>query len=135
MHFLLTLLEMAGKFFYMDLWPIGPRWLFITDPELASHYVTTGTSLPKSKLVVAFLSKLLGDNNMVSVDGPQWKKLRTMFNPGFSSVHLMTLVPYMVDASVTFCEVLREKAKTEEVFEMEEYATRLTIDIIGKVVL
>ena len=58
-----------------------------------------------------------------------------MFNPGFASGHLMTLLPYMVDMSVTFCEKLREKAKTGEIVEMEELATRLTIDIMGKIVL
>ena len=47
----------------------------------------------------------------------------------------MTLLPYMVDMSVIFCEKLREKAKTGEIVEMEELAARLTIDIMGKIVL
>lgn len=124
-----------GKFFYVDLWPFGPRWLFITDAEIVSQYVTSGQSLLKSPLFTHYLNKLLGDDNMVSLDGPQWKKVRAMFNPGFASGHLMTLLPYIVDASVVFREIMREKAKTGELFEMEEYATRLTIDIMGKVVL
>ena len=47
----------------------------------------------------------------------------------------MTLLPYMVDMSVIFREKLREKAKTGELIEMEELAARLTIDIMGKIVL
>ena len=47
----------------------------------------------------------------------------------------MTLVPYIVDASMVFYEVLCGKAETGELFQLEEYATRLTIDIIGKIVL
>jgi cytochrome P450 len=58
-----------------------------------------------------------------------------MFNPGFANGHLMTLLPYMVDMTVIFCEKLREAAKSGEVIEMEEYAAKLTIDIMGKIVL
>ena len=124
-----------GKVFYVDFWPLGPRSLFIADPELSSQYVTTTQSLPKSNLVNDYLHKLLGRNNMVSLEGEQWKTLRSMFNPGFASAHLMTLVPYIVDQSLVFCDILRECAECGALVEMEELATRLTVDIIGKVVL
>ena len=124
-----------GKVFYVDFWPLGPRNLFIADPEIASQYVTTTQSLPKSPIVRDYLHKLLGPNNMVSSEGAKWKALRSMFNPGFASAHLMTLVPYIVDQSLVFCDVLRECAASNALVEMEELATRLTVDIIGKVVL
>jgi cytochrome P450 len=124
-----------GDIFYLDLWPFGPKWLFVTDPEIVSQWVTTGQSLNKSPQVVDYLGKLLGHDNMVGLDGPAWKRLRTMFNPGFANGHLMTLLPYLVDMTVIFCEKLREAAKIGEVIEMEEYAAKLTIDIMGKIVL
>lgn len=124
-----------ADFFYVDWWPLGPRWLFIADPELASKYLTTGQSLPKSRLVTAYLDKLLGSNNMVGVDGQNWKSLRSMFNPGFSASHLITLVPYIVDSSMVFLDILREKAKTNELISMDVISTRYAIDIIGKVVM
>ena len=55
--------------------------------------------------------------------------------PRFFYQHSHELVPYIVNASLAFCDVMREKADTEEIFELEEYAARLTIDIIGKVAL
>jgi cytochrome P450 len=121
--------------FYVDWRPAGPLWCFIADPELASQYVTTDQSLPKSTLETDYLDRFLGKNNMVSAAGHKWKSLRVMFNPGFSANNLMTLVPYIIDASLVFCEVMQEKASEGEIFELEEYATRLTIDIIGKVTL
>jgi hypothetical protein len=124
-----------GKVFYVDMWPLGPRSCFIADPELASQYATTTQSLPKSPLVNDYLFKLLGRNNMVSLEGEHWKSLRSIFNPGFATAHLMTLVPYIVDQSLVFCAVLRESAASGSLIEMEELATRLTVDIIGKVVL
>jgi cytochrome P450 len=124
-----------GDIFYFDLWPLGPRFCFMSDPEIVSQFITTGQSLPKSYLETNFLNKFLGKNNMVSIEGGHWKSLRSMFNPGFSPGHLMTLVPYIVDATMVFHEVLEQKASSGDVFEMEEHATRLTIDIIGRIVL
>ena len=123
------------EIFYLDWWPFGPRWIFMSDPEMISQYTTTGQSLPKSSQATEFLDLFLGKDNMVSIEGEKWKTQRSMFNPGFSAAHLMTLVPYIVDCSVVFIDVIRQKAKSHEKFELEEAATRLTIDIIGKVVL
>jgi len=124
-----------GDVFYVDWWPLGPRNLFIADPELASQYVTTGQSLPKSPAVADFLNRFLGVTNMVTLEGQEWKTLRSIFNPGFSAAHLMTLVPYIIDTSLIFCDLMREKARSNELFMLEESTTRLTIDIIGKIVL
>ncbi|KIW70862.1 hypothetical protein, variant 2 [Phialophora macrospora] len=124
-----------GDVFYVDWWPLGPRWVFIADPELASKFLTTGQSLPKSRLVTAFLAKLLGPSNMVSLEGQAWKSLRSIFNPGFSASHLITLVPYVVDSSLVFLDLLREKAKTGEPVQLDPLTIGFAIDIIGKVVM
>lgn len=124
-----------GKFFYLDWWPLGPRWLFIADPEIASKFMTTGQSLHKSHLETDFINILLGKNNLVSLEGAHWKYLRSVFNPGFSAAHIMTLTPYVVDASLVFCENLHGCAANNTMFELEEQATNMTIDIIGKLVL
>lgn len=47
----------------------------------------------------------------------------------------MTLVPDMVDEVSIFVALLQERAKKNQLFRMEKLATRLTIDIIGRVVL
>ena len=47
----------------------------------------------------------------------------------------MTLVPGIVDDSIIFTEKLASHAAKGEVFRLEEDATRLTVDIIGKVTL
>ncbi|KPI41389.1 putative sterigmatocystin biosynthesis monooxygenase stcS [Cyphellophora attinorum] len=122
--------------FYMDLWPIsGSSMIFCDDPVFSAKYATTGTSLPKARSASDYLDEFLGPDNLVTAEGAHWKSLRGIFNPGFSAAHLMTLVPYMVDSSMTFLDILSQKAQSNELFQLEEYATRLTIDIIGKVVL
>lgn len=47
----------------------------------------------------------------------------------------MTLVPGIVDDSLTFTSILTSHADSGAVFRLEEAATRLTVDIIGKVTL
>jgi len=115
--------------------PFGPLWLYIADPALASQYITVTQSLPKSPLETGYLDRFLGVNNLVSLEGAHWKSLRSMFNPGFSAANIMTLADSIVDASLTFCDILREKAETNELFKLEGFATNMTIEIIGKAVL
>lgn len=58
-----------------------------------------------------------------------------MFNPGFSAGNLTTLVPVIVEHSVKFRNLMLQRAQTGELFRLDKPFTRLTIDIIGRVVL
>jgi cytochrome P450 len=88
-----------------------------------------------SKVIGEILSVITRGGDMLTSDGPQWKIWRSAFNPGFSVAHLMTMMPTIVDNVATFARILQEHAINNELFRMEHHATRLTIDIIGKVVL
>jgi cytochrome P450 len=88
-----------------------------------------------SKVLGQALSVITGGGDMLTSDGPQWKIWRSAFNPGFSVAHLMTMMPTIVDNVATFAQILHKHAVNNELFRMEHHATRLTIDIIGKVVL
>jgi cytochrome P450 len=81
------------------------------------------------------VKNLGGPGNLVSSEGAEWKKWRMAFNPGFSANHLMSLVPVIVDECHIFIDILKKYAEKEEIFRMERVTTRLTVDVIGKVVL
>ena len=122
-------------FFYLDNWPFTSyRQLIISDPAIAVQVAQTH-SLPKHPVLGDFVKHIVGPTSMLTLSGEEWKRSRAMFNPGFSSTHLMTLAGGIVDDTLTFCEVLSEHAKRGDIFLLEEAATRLTIDIIGRVVL
>ena len=91
--------------------------------------------MPKAPLIHDFVKHIGGPHTLVSDDGPMWKTWRKAFNPGFSVTHLMTLVPDIVESVSIFCDHLGEKAKKNELFRLERMATRMTVDVIGKVVL
>ncbi|KAK5167401.1 uncharacterized protein LTR77_007100 [Saxophila tyrrhenica] len=126
--------NISNKYFYMDVWPFQAPILYVFDPAL-SQQVTQEHSLPKFEGLKPFMIHLAGPGDMVSSDGAHWKKWRSIFNPGFAASHLMTLAPFIVDKATIFTQRLTGRAERGEVFRLEEDATRLTVDIIGKLTL
>lgn len=132
-HYLRTQYKLP-PIFYLDTWPFGHPICAIVDPEVA-YQVTVHNSLPKHEVIPEMIWPLTGEKNLVSMDGAEHKRWRTIFNPGFSSAHLMTLVDGIVDDSMLFMEILGRHAEEQDIFSLEEAATRATVDIIGRVVL
>jgi cytochrome P450 len=108
--------------------------LYVFDPDIARQ-ATQDNNIPKHAGLIPFMIHLAGPGDLVSSNGAHWKKWRSIMNPGFAASHLMTLAPGIVDDVVVFSDKLAEHAEKGEVFRLEEDATRLTVDIIGKVCL
>lgn len=77
----------------------------------------------------------MGGQNLLTMNGEPWKRARATFNPGFNHKYLLHQVPAMMDRIEIFRSILRERVDAHDVFPLEEVLTRLTIDIIGKVVM
>lgn len=133
MHYLRTQYKLP-PIFYLDTWPFADPICAIIDPEVA-YQVTVQNSLPKHKAIPEAIWPLTGEKNLVSMNGAEHKRWRAIFNPGFSSAHLMTLVDGIVDDSMLFMEILGRHAEEQDIFSLEETATRATVDIIGRVLL
>ena len=69
------------------------------------------------------------------MDGQEWKTWRSIFNPGFSASHLMTIVPDIVKETAVFSKVLPEHVEKHDIFSMKGLTDNLAMDVIGKVVL
>ena len=65
------------------------------------------------------------------IDGDIWKKTRKQFNGAFSLAHLYTLLPGVLDKVDRFIARLDDFAEKGTEFELGEYCTTLTFDIIG----
>ena len=120
--------------FFVDTWPFGYPICAIVDPDVA-YQVTVQNSLPKHAGVEEAIWPLAGRKNIVSMEGAEHKRWRNIFSPGFSNGHLMTLVDGIVDDAVVFANTLGNHADMQDIFSLEEEATRVTVDIIGRVVL
>ena len=123
-----------GPVFYIDGWPIITTTLVVASPSTLSQ-ITTEHSLPKFPAIRDFLYPLTYGRDIVSMDGQEWKTWRSIFNPGFSAGHLMTLVPDIVEETITFCKLLKGHTQTKTAFPMKGMTDNLAMDVIGRVVL
>lgn len=92
-------------------------------------------SLPKHPIYKVYGTHICGKTSMIFSEGELWKQSRSLFNPGFSASHLMTLVPTIVDDTKIFSKRLSRVAETKEVVQLEHMTGHLTIDIMGHVIL
>lgn len=120
--------------FYTDPWPFGPPTMMIFNTEVMAD-IAIKQNMQKHPLIDDFVQHVGGPGNLVSAEGQEWKKWRSAFNPGFSAAHLMTLVPLLVDECSIYRDILTKRAEKNELFRLEQATTRLTADIIGRVVL
>jgi cytochrome P450 len=124
----------VGRMFYLDLWPFSEPMLVINSAP-GIHQLTQEHACAKSPMIRQFMESLTFGKDLVTMEGQQWKKWRTIFNPGFSPSHLLSLVPLMVEDVQVFVENLRERAAKDEIFQLESLTTNLAIDVIGRVAL
>jgi cytochrome P450 len=81
------------------------------------------------------LSHISGSTSLLLTEGEKWKKIRSLFNPGFAIGHLITLIPSIVDDSLIFWDRLDELSKSRKVTPLEDLLARLFIDIMGHIIL
>jgi sterigmatocystin biosynthesis cytochrome P450 monooxygenase len=123
-----------GPIFYVDTWPINAPLLIVASPD-AARQITQGHSLSKFGALRNFLRPITGESNLITMEGEQWKIWRSIFNPGFSANHMMSLVPGIMKEILTFCDILREHALKGVAFPLTEVTTNLAMDVIGRVTL
>lgn len=76
-----------------------------------------------------------GGPSLQTMNGDQWKIWRDLFNPGFSTAYITQLAPLVAQEAGVFCRLLREKAVEGRPFVLEKLTVRLTLDVIGGVVM
>ena len=124
----------VGQVFYLDLWPFNRPMLVVSSPSVA-HQFTQQDSLCKSPELHRWMKSLANNQDLVSLEGQEWKYWRSIYNPGFSASHLIHLVPQMLKEVSVFRDILKDRAQSGVILPLEEATVNLTMDIIGKIVL
>ena len=119
--------------FYINLWPFSGNLLVITTPSAAAQ--VQALELEKPSILCEPLNTLTGGPSLITMQGPTLMKWRTLFNPGFSAGYMMGLAPLIADEVGIFCDLLRERVRRGEMFQLEDLTLKLTIDVIGSVTL
>ncbi|KAI1169481.1 cytochrome P450 [Nemania sp. FL0916] len=123
----------------IDLRPVSPPLLVVGSYEIAEQIVKSTSrfphSPPKAPETWNHLQHLTGSMSIASSQGENWKTLRKRFNPGFAPQHLLSLLPSIIEKTSLFLEHLDNFAGSGTEFSLQELATNLTFDVIGRVVL
>lgn len=86
---------------YVDTWPIGPPILAVFHPEMMAQF-TQETSMPKHELLLRQFMPFSNGMDLVSSEGQDWKRWRSIFNPGFSAKNLISFVPAILEEAQVF---------------------------------
>lgn len=105
-----------------------------TSPEGANQF-TIAHSLPKFVALREYMKPMTGGMDLTTLEGSAWRTWRTVFQPGFSSSYLMSKVPEMMKDVQVFCDILRKRAATGQVIQMDPLTINLNLDIIGRLAL
>jgi cytochrome P450 len=120
--------------FYMDLWPMSGLFLTIVSPKIGVEITQTNPKLTsdRPKLLRRFLKPITGGLTIFDLDEKDWKPWRVVFNKGFHSERMYSLVPSMVEEVQVFAGTLRKLAAKTEICFLDPITLRFTIDMIGK---
>jgi cytochrome P450 len=120
--------------FYLDNWPFVTLILIVLKPDMI-YQLMQENQIPKDKGMYRFLELLTGKSDLVTLEGDMWKYWRAIFNPGFSSSHISSVVPGMIEEIRVFREILAKNVEEGRMMFLEKATLNLTIDIIGKVTM
>jgi cytochrome P450 len=119
----------------IDTWPFSLPLLVISTPTAANALQKYSSSLSKPDDVNSPLNTLCTGSSMMTMPEDQWKQWRVLFNPSFSITYLTQLAPTIASEISILCEKLREIARAGKVIQLEPLASRLTIDVVGRISL
>lgn len=121
---------------YLDLWPFtAVPLMIICSPTLAIQ-ACQEHDLDKPDTLHEFFDPLAGGDNLFTMNGPEWKRSRALFNPGFSPSYLLQQqTGHVVDEAEVYVSKLRDHARRGDMFSLDEVTCWYTMDIIGAVTL
>eukprot|EP01125_Pyxidicula_operculata_P015199 TRINITY_DN5141_c0_g1_i2.p1 TRINITY_DN5141_c0_g1~~TRINITY_DN5141_c0_g1_i2.p1 ORF type:complete len:262 (-),score=42.49 TRINITY_DN5141_c0_g1_i2:42-827(-) len=113
----------------------GTRSTFIaTDPDAAQFVLSTAKeSFPKYSFSTVPSMKYMFDENLVTVNGDQWKRQRLVFNPAFNHSAYEQYYPKFREVTDKAMKIMSERSsggKTD--LDFVPLSQRFTLDILGR---
>ncbi|CAN8019280.1 unnamed protein product, partial [Ixodes persulcatus] len=106
-------------------------YIVLTDVEMIKQCFVKKASTfhdrpPFPVAVEPFISSIVG------LEGDEWKKVRTVLNPSFSSSKMKLMTQIMSSCADATLEVVEDHVKKGEVVEMLRVSQGLSLDVISK---
>ncbi|KIH94835.1 taurine catabolism dioxygenase family protein [Sporothrix brasiliensis 5110] len=120
---------------YLDMWPASMPFMLSLHPDMSAQF-TQDVNMEKAEAQGHFLRPLTSNLDVASSHGAAWKKLRRRMNLGFSAQAIRARLPALMEEVEVFRDILVSRAGKNgawgTVFTLEELATMLTLDFIGR---
>lgn len=94
---------------YLDLWPFNNPLIVVCSPAL-SIKACQQHDLPKPHVLNTFFRPLTGGDNILTMNGIEWKRSRTLFNTDFNANYLLRQISHIVQPASVYVKILRENA-------------------------
>ena len=126
----------SDALFYLDLGPFARSMMLVSSPIYALQICQTSAvgadrpdDLPRS------LHPIIGGPSVFATNGPEWKESRTILRTGLDSSSFLNQLGHVVDEAEILIEILRQKARVGEVFQLDHLAGNFMMDISGNLTL
>ena len=126
-----------GGIYYIDLWPFSEPIIMIVDPDLATQATQTNSkiSMQRPPSLQRWFAPFVGGPNLFDLPEKEWKPWRQLFNQGFSAGQNLSLVPLIVEESLTYCETLRKLARQGDIIKFDAITLRYIMDVMGRTMM
>ena len=120
-----------GKIFRLEF---GPKsFVVISDSQLAKQVLLTNASKYSKGLLAEILDFVMGQG-LIPADGEVWRVRRRAVLPALHKKYIAAMVDMFGDCALRGCDLLGRSADANTSIEMENFFSRLALDIIGKAV-
>lgn len=120
---------------YLDMWPFSEPLMIVCSPVLAAQACSPEYNLTKPPMLHPFFNPLAGGDNLFTMNGPEWKRSRALFNSGFSASYILGQTSHIIDEAEIYVEILREHARKGDMFSLDDLTCWYLMDVIGAVTL
>ncbi|OTB13842.1 hypothetical protein K445DRAFT_24337 [Daldinia sp. EC12] len=124
----------ADSIIYVDMWPFSDPLMVICSPVPAMQ-ACQEYDLPKPPVLHAFFNPIAGGENLFTMNGPEWKRSRALFNSGFSASYILQQTSHVIDEAKIYVEILREHARAGRMFSLDDVTCWYMMDVIGATTL
>lgn len=115
--------------------PMGNEVLYPISPEaLRDVFATNAYDFEKPYGLRAYMGQVIGEG-LITIEGPEHKAQRKTMYPSFNIKHIRALYPIMWQKAGTFLDRLSEEMREHGKFDICEWSSRYSLDIIGRAAL
>lgn len=118
----------SDSLFYVDLWPFLRPTVLVSSPKYAQQ---AELILDRPDALLWSMHPVTGGPSVFATNSTEWRETRNLLLPGFKSNYISNQIVYATDEAETLIEVLRTKAESREMFQLDPVILKYMMNISG----